>query len=55
MDEDKTPPNGNREAGDFISCELIAIPRIRENKPIEIDMGELPVKITLRSPDCKKV
>ena len=55
VDEDKTPPNGNREAGDFISCELIAIPRIRENKPIEIDMGELPVKITLRSPDCKKV
>ena len=55
VDEDKTPPNGNREAGDFLSCELIAIPRIKKDKPIDIKMGGLPVKITLRSPDCKKV
>lgn len=55
MDEDKAPPNGNRETEDFIPCSLIAIPRIKEHKPIKINMGELPVKITLRSPDCKKV
>jgi hypothetical protein len=53
---DEEDSNGNpvdpEDLEDFIPCEIIAIRKIKETKTIDIELGEIPVKITLRSPDC---
>jgi len=38
---------------DYIPCVLVAVPRAPEAKPLPIDIGGIPVKITLRSPECE--
>ena len=37
---------------DYIPCTLIGIPRVTDSEPLDIDLGPIPVNITLRSPVC---
>ena len=51
VDDDGKPVFENDP--DYIPCVLVAVPRASEAVPLPIDIGEIPVKITLRSPECE--
>ena len=42
----------DEDDSDYIPCTFIGIPRVTDSDPLDIDLGPIPVDITLRSPVC---